>query len=133
MVLAFSKWFFFNFLKTCEETPSINEDLGLSYSVRCIVVLFIYFYIRKVNTSIRRLTDFGEKLEDSMERFSGAIEEADNKEEMNKLKAESDKMLNFMAEIMERTEELSLVEKILRERKLNLEKAESTTDEKIQH
>ena len=68
-----------------------------------------------------------------MERFSGAIEEADNKEEMNKLKAESDKMLNFMAEIMERTEELSLVEKILRERKLNLEKAESTTDEKIQH
>ena len=89
--------------------------------------------IRKVNTSIRRLKEFGEKLEETTERFSIAVEEADNKEESEKLATDSGKIFDFMIQIMERSDQLLAVEKTLQERKSVIEKGEPTTDGKIDH
>ena len=62
-------------------------------------------HIIKVNTSFSRLHEFGQKLEETIERFSVAIEKADNKDEMQKLEAEGDTYFELITQIMARKDE----------------------------
>ena len=82
-------------------------------------------HIIKVNTSFSRLHEFGQKLEETIERFSVAIEKADNKDEMQKLEAEGDTYFELITQIMARKDELKTCETILQERQNKIIKPET--------
>ena len=72
--------------------------------------------LRNVETSVRRIKEFGSKLEETMEKWSMAIEDKEIKQgEHEKFSEDSDKVFNLLSEANERSDQLVILEKTLKE------------------
>ena len=70
--------------------------------------------LRNVETSVRRIKEFGSKLEETMEKWSMAIEDKEIKQGEHESE-DSDKVFNLLSEANERSDQLVILEKTLKE------------------
>ncbi|XP_062573874.1 integrin beta-like protein B [Saccostrea cucullata] len=90
--------------------------------------------IRQIQSSLRRLKDFGAKLEESMKEFSIALEaKQDNESEIEKFTEDSEKLFELLTDVTERSEELLLLEKRLEQADIPYMKTEAPNDPRIDH
>ena len=89
--------------------------------------------LRNVETSVRRIKEFGSKLEETMEKWSMAIEDKEIKQgEHEKFSEDSDKVFNLLSEANERSDQLVILEKTLKEHIASLQKPTEMTDPRLQ-
>ena len=69
--------------------------------------------ILRVNTCYNRFHQFCQKFEETIERFSLALEEAKAEEEIQKFESESEMYFNLINKVTGRKEELKLYEQML--------------------
>ena len=89
--------------------------------------------LRNVETSVRRIKEFGSKLEETMEKWSMAIEDKEIKQgEHEKFSEDSDKVFNLLSEANERSDQLVILEKTLKEHIASLQKPTEMTDPRLE-
>ncbi|XP_078334132.1 uncharacterized protein LOC144625796 [Crassostrea virginica] len=89
--------------------------------------------LRNVETSVRRIKEFGSKLEETMEKWSMAIEGKEIKQgEHEKFSEDSDKVFNLLSEANERSDQLVILEKTLKEHIASLQKPTEMTDPRLE-
>ncbi|XP_061176063.1 uncharacterized protein LOC133185014 [Saccostrea echinata] len=90
--------------------------------------------LRQVQSSLRRLKDFGAKLEETMKELSIALEgKVDNESEIEKFTEDSEMLFELLSEVTEHSEELLLQEKRLEQMDIPYLKTEASNDPRIDH
>ena len=88
--------------------------------------------LHQVESSIMRLIDFSDNLEENVEKWSMAVEVKDiDPQEKDKFTDVSEKLFIFMSEATERMDQLMILERSLQERIATVKSAQKKTDSRL--